>query len=643
MTALGLVFAHYQWSASSSGNPFRFGEDQSDYYNLLSDALLAGQLHLLIPPSPELTRLPDPYDPVANAPYRLYHDVSLHAGRYYLSFGITPALTLFIPFRVLFRMDLPEGFAVVLFMFGGAVFCLAILRLMVRRFLPAAPFGLGLAGLALFAFGNFAPFILRRPRIYEVAVASGFFFLAGAAYWLLRGITGERPKTGLFALVSLFLGLAVGSRPHHILAAPFLLAAVLHTARRDPQGGWRAYARPALSLGGPLALCGLGLLLYNWARFGAWLEFGQTYVLAPYSQGQPELFSFSYLPPHLFIHLLSPPSVDLDFPFFHLYPAVLPQGVQRGDYFNSVSGLLPCVPLAGLAFFSPLLLLPTFRTAVATVPAAIASAFAALGVLILLVVCCFMGVSARYFADFAPPLLLSAALCWISLDAWLAKRRAARFILNATLGLLLAYGTVVNLAVGLTGYYDLFRKQNPTPYFAIEDRFVPVQRLLLWLGPPYGDLRMTVRFPAASPPRTESLVSVGAWGGADILCVRYRDDEHIVFRFHHGGKWIRSHAIPISAGRTYLLEVSMGSLLPAMNERALSRFFPGHPDPKRRLSVRLDGEEVLSGSFDFEPKDPSYVTLRRTHAGGDDCPSAFTGEVLEFRQGVREAAAGRTR
>jgi len=216
-------------------------------------------------------------------------------------------------------------------------------------------------------------------------------------------------------------------------------------------------------------------------------------------------------------------------------------------------------------------------------------------------------------------------------------------ILNATLGLLLAYGTVVNLAVGLTGYYDLFRKQNPTSYFAIEDRFVPVQRLLLWLGPPHGDLRMTVRFPAASPTRTESLVSVGAWGGADILCVRYRGDEHIVFRFHHGGKWIRSHAIPVSAGRTYLLEVSMGSLLPAMNERALSRFFPGHPDPKRRLSVRLDGEEVLSGSFDFEPTDPSRVTLRRTHAGGDDCPNAFTGEILEFRQGARDVAAGRSR
>jgi hypothetical protein len=386
-------------------------------------------------------------------------------------------------------------------------------------------------------------------------------------------------------------------------------------------------------------------LLYNRARFGSGLEFGQTYILGAYNHPQLALFSLGYLPSHLFVHLLSPPSIDLDFPFFHLYPAVFPDLPHSAQYFDSISGLLPCVPLAGLAFLSPLLLLPVFRAAIPRLYARVAIAFAVLGLLILLFICCYLGSSARYFADFCPPLLLSAALAWIALDRWLAERRAARWSLNAACGLLLAYGTVVNLAVGLTGYYDLFRKSNPDGYYAIADRFLPLQRVLLRLGPPHGDMDLRLRLPAltvampatASPPEAQALVSVGTWRGADRLCLRYRDEHQVVFRFHHGDETVRSRAVPISRGETHRLEISMGSLLPHLNPRALSILFPGS-DPAR-LSVRLDGEEVLSGSFDFEPVDPFRVAIGR-NAGGGDCPAGFTGEILEVRRGPREAGAG---
>src|SRR5713101_86638 len=98
---LAVVFAFYLWTASSSGNPFIFGKKLSDYYNLLSDAFLAGRLSLVVEPSKELLNLPDPYDPSLNAKFRL-HDASLYKGKYYLYFGPVPAVTFFIPFRFLF-------------------------------------------------------------------------------------------------------------------------------------------------------------------------------------------------------------------------------------------------------------------------------------------------------------------------------------------------------------------------------------------------------------------------------------------------------------------------------------------------------------------------------------------------------------
>jgi hypothetical protein len=216
----------------------------------------------------------------------------------------------------------------------------------------------------------------------------------------------------------------------------------------------------------------------------------------------------------------------------------------------------------------------------------------------------------------------------------MAHRPRIRWIVNAALGTLLAWGTVLSLAVGLTGYYDLFRKRDPEAYYAIEDRFFPLQRLLLRLGPPYGELQMSVRFPPAAAG-DEVLFSLGAWADADLLCLRYREDGRVIFRFRHAGQWTRSPAIPVTPGRTYRLDVVSGALLPPINERALRRHFPDRPDPRHRLGITLDGDEILGGTFDFQPLDPRYVTFERSHAGGEDCLGTFSGQILEVRHGGR--------
>src|ERR1017187_9624231 len=73
------------------------------YYNLLVRGFRAGQLNLKRDAPPGLAQLADPYDPVANTPYRStpygVHDLSYYKGRLYLYFGVTPAVILFWPYR----------------------------------------------------------------------------------------------------------------------------------------------------------------------------------------------------------------------------------------------------------------------------------------------------------------------------------------------------------------------------------------------------------------------------------------------------------------------------------------------------------------------------------------------------------------
>ena len=65
-----------------------------EYYAALAANLLHGRTTLPVRPRPELLRLEDPYDPQENHLYRS-QDASLYKGRYYLYFGVVPAVTLY--------------------------------------------------------------------------------------------------------------------------------------------------------------------------------------------------------------------------------------------------------------------------------------------------------------------------------------------------------------------------------------------------------------------------------------------------------------------------------------------------------------------------------------------------------------------
>src|SRR5262245_30620992 len=97
-----LTLAVYLWSARSGVLEYWSSKASATYYNLLVQGLRDGQLSVKREAPPELARLPDPYDPAANAPYRWLadaplHDLSYYRGKLFLYFGITPALVLFWP------------------------------------------------------------------------------------------------------------------------------------------------------------------------------------------------------------------------------------------------------------------------------------------------------------------------------------------------------------------------------------------------------------------------------------------------------------------------------------------------------------------------------------------------------------------
>jgi hypothetical protein len=455
-----LVGAYYLWTVWSTASPIAFGQSRRDYYNLLSDGFLSGHLHLNLAPDPNLLTLPNPYDPTANSAFRI-HDLSLYHDKYYLYWGPTPALLLYLPFRLLAPGDLPETLAAFLFAFVGFCFSIACLRALAQRFVPDAPRWMLAAAAVALAFGNVLPFTLRRVWVYEVAITAAFCLSFIALYLLITGLR-DGVRLGRLAAASLLIGLAVGARPTALVwvLGLIVLGAVLY--RRMPDRRTRRQVLCALL--GPVVLIGILLMLYNILRFGSPTELGQKYQLTDFDPTTYEGNKLAYVPPGLWYYLLSRPHLTLGFPFVHLtplpvsYPFTAPAQYDSG--LESVGGLLPTTPFVVLALLAPAVLRGTARH--------VALGLAAVGLAIVVMTSfALAGATMRYEVDFASMLLIAAALGWIG---WTGRLTGLpRRLLMASGVLLIAWGILCGAAFGFKGYDNSLRKFYPKTFLRLEN------------------------------------------------------------------------------------------------------------------------------------------------------------------------------
>jgi len=104
-----------------------------------------------------------------------------------------------------------------------------------------------------------------------------------------------------------------------------------------------------------------------------------------------------------------------------------------------------------------------------------------------------------------------------------------------------------------------------------------------------------------------------------------------------GGEQLRTPPLRLDRGTSHEVEIAMGALLP-LGPDALARVWPAEDVERwrRRLRIRVDGEEVLAAEYDFRPPAP-YVALGRNWFGPDYCPAAFTGTISSVRRSLPAA------
>jgi hypothetical protein len=611
------LFLFYSWTASN-GRAFSLAEPQEGLYNLLTDAMVHGQLHLRVEPDPGLFELADPYEPTRNVRVRL-HDASLYHGHYYLYFGVVPVLVLFVPWRLAGFGDLPEPLAATLFATVGLFFWTLLLRALIRRHLPEAPRWARLVGVVTLGLASVVPFALRGASVYEVALTAGYLFM-GAAAWFFTTADTSRPSeegraSGLslrrVALGSLCLGLAVGCRPNQILLLPLvpLLALPAWRAALDRRG--RALFALALPAGLVLLLLGA----YNEARFGSWFELGMRYQLG---RVRPvPWFELSAVPPVVWFQFLAPPRLSFDFPFvlpMTRYPGQIPEGFFAEPY---IVGLLAHAPFVLVLFAAPWLLRRTRAPDAAGLRARVGVLVAAGLVSPLVTAFVFAAAAMRYQIDFASFLVVAALVVWL-----LAVRQASGWRRRglAALGLAAcAVSWLLAVTLSLSGGYDELRRWNPGLWTRLEQASEPIHvavgRLL------ERDGRLVVSLRAAFPERPvsaeEAFLSWGHIRDYDVLWVKRVGPGVFSFRLDTArARAERSAAVPASPalsfepGVFYDMQVDLDRV-------------------RRRVSVSVNGGPGFTLAGRLVPVDLNRLWTARGPRGHGATPVArFSGALI---------------
>ncbi|MDE7422566.1 MAG: hypothetical protein K2N51_02550 [Lachnospiraceae bacterium] len=394
-------------------------------YHFLTESLAEGHTWLKQEPPKYLQEMDNPYDNTMR--YQYYEetgewyqwDAAYYEGKYYVYFGIIPALLFYLPYYLLTGNMLSNTIVVFFAAAISMIFLARLLKVTVERYFPKTSvltFGLLLwVSMTTFGFIN----LFRSVQVYEVAIAVGLMFaIAGLDLWV-ESVQDDKvlSKVKLF-FGSLCIALVAGCRPGIVLIAFTSFVIFRKFLIQNKKICLHQHRKTLFIFAIPFVVVAAGLMYYNYIRFGSPFDFGVNYNLTT-NDVTKRGFSFGRLPIGIFEYLFSPLSVNGIFPYLQL-KNVVSAYMGKSIVEEMAGGLFWIYPFLMIGF------LPLIRKKIRKqypMVSIFSFVIMAIGGVLVVVDTNSGGILSRYQADFAMFFIIAAVLSVLMQEGmWFSKK-----------------------------------------------------------------------------------------------------------------------------------------------------------------------------------------------------------------------------
>ncbi len=422
-------------------------------YKELTEAMLDGHFYLNEIPDEGLEMLENPYDTSerTSAAVGYSWDHAYYNGKYYVYFGIVPALVFYIPAKVIFNFDISLFMCHLILAPFFVVFCYLLLYEIIKKYykgdIPVILY-LMMAALIINGSGTFAE--LNYPDLYFLPIFMGIVVSIGGLYFWFKSFKykddGSYEISPLYiALGSFIFSLTAGCRPQMLigmfLAVPIFYEAVFRDRKLFSKDSIAATSAFVI----PVVIVAAFISYYNFSRFGSIFDFGSGYNLTNYNMASRGI-KLGRMPLGIFSYFLQPLNIQAKFPYV---TNVIINSGYMGEIIKSCA-------YGGIMFMQPVLwfiiLLPKLRGEMKKRKVYL---FALMCIIFSLIIAFadiqMSGIIVRYYMDFAYMLYIGAA-CIIfgayckyfggAYEYIIRCSFAVLFVISAVLSLLLYLGVV---------------------------------------------------------------------------------------------------------------------------------------------------------------------------------------------------------
>lgn len=448
------------------------------YTHNFVDAIINKSICLLDEPVEKLKELENPYDTTlrkeaglvgthrlkADNENQYLWDTAYYEGKYYVYFGILPALELLVPYKLIVGEYLLSGNVVLIY---SIVFITAIVFLCIeilRKWFSDVPFKNWIYFIIFVLCGSMILWPNSRASFYEIPVASGLAHCAISALCIFNAFSGKKGKISYIKLFlgATFLALAVACRPTFLLVSliplPYLIMLFIKSVKEKRK---KDVIKLILAIGIPYITVGILLMLYNYLRFGSIFEFGANYQLTINDIGKLE-YRAMVIPLGIQNLLFKIPLIIEEFPFFFFNNRTL---TFYGYYYteNLLCGYLFIAPLCFIIF--------GIKKILKKVEEKDLKSFLYISLTVAMLICVFSiymaGSLQRYIIDYAWILIIVAACLMLQLHKNI-KSNTSKNLYNKIIQAILLVSVVVTIFIcGIIGENDFLRIYSSEDYYKI--------------------------------------------------------------------------------------------------------------------------------------------------------------------------------